>query len=143
ADAPIVHEVRLEPEDRLDAVGVASLVELDGAVHDAVVGQTERRLAELGRAGRQLVDLARAVEQRVLGVDVEMRAAGGRHGLRTLGGGSDGFGARPAISGRLACDPARVLSARTGEDWEMESKTLILQYLDEAHAMETALVTNL
>jgi ferritin-like metal-binding protein YciE len=31
----------------------------------------------------------------------------------------------------------------TGEDQPLDSKTLILQYLDEAHAMETALVTNL
>jgi ferritin-like metal-binding protein YciE len=37
-----------------------------------------------------------------------------------------------------AC-PAAVPERTTG----MDSKTLILQYLDEAHAMETALVTNL
>jgi hypothetical protein len=43
-----------------------------------VIGQPEGGLAELRRTCRELVDLARAVEQRVLGVDVEMRAAGGR-----------------------------------------------------------------
>ena len=42
----------------------------------------ERRLAELGRAGGELVDLAGAVEQRVLRVDVEMGAGGRAHGRR-------------------------------------------------------------
>jgi hypothetical protein len=92
ADRAVVHEVRLEPQDRLDVVLPAGLVELHGAVHDAVIGQPEGRLAELGRALRELVDLAGAVEQRVLGVDVEMRAAGGRHGLRTLGARPDSSG---------------------------------------------------
>ncbi len=72
----VVDEVDLTAEDRLDAVLVARLIELDGPVHDAVVGQPERRLLELGGALRQRVDLARTVEQRVLGVDVEMGAAG-------------------------------------------------------------------
>ena len=46
----VVDEVRLEAEQRLDAVLLGRLVELDGAVHDAVVGQADGRLAELGRA---------------------------------------------------------------------------------------------
>ena len=83
ADGAVVDEVRLEAQDRLDVVLLAGLVELDGAVHDAVIGQAQRRLAELGGARRELVDLAGAVEQRVLGMDVEMGAAGGRHGHQT------------------------------------------------------------
>ena len=71
----IVDEVDLTADDRLDAVLCARLVELDGAVHHAVVGQAEGRLAELGGARGQGVDLARAVEQRVLGVHVEVGAA--------------------------------------------------------------------
>ena len=43
------------------------------------------------RAGERL-DLARAVEQRVLGVDVEVGAAGRRHGLTTLRTDSDAIG---------------------------------------------------
>ena len=43
----VVDEVGLEPEDRLDPVLVARLVVLDRAVHDAVVGEPERRHAEL------------------------------------------------------------------------------------------------
>ena len=70
----VVDEVDLAAHDRLDAVLAGGLVELDRAVHDAVVGQAEGRLAEVGGALGERVDLARAVEQRVLGVDVEIGA---------------------------------------------------------------------
>ena len=73
----VVDEVGLEADDRLDAVLLGRLVELDRAVHHAVVGEPEGGLAEARGALGELVDLARAVEQRVLGVDVEMGAAGG------------------------------------------------------------------
>ena len=59
------------------AVLAGRLVVLDRAVHDAVVGQPERGLAEVGGALGERLDLARAVEQRVLGVDVQMGAGGG------------------------------------------------------------------
>src|SRR4029077_4249446 len=72
----ILDEVYLAADDRLDAVLLARLVQLDGAVHHAVVGQAESRLAELRGARRERVDLARAIEQRVLGVHVEMGAGG-------------------------------------------------------------------
>ena len=71
-DPPVVDEVRLEPEDRLDAGGAARLVVLDRAVHHAVVGEPERRHAELGGALGESVDLCGAVQQRVLAVDVEV-----------------------------------------------------------------------
>ena len=57
---------------------LAGLVVLDRAVHHAVVGEAERRLPERRRALGERVDPARAVEQRVLGVDVEVD---GRHGV--------------------------------------------------------------
>ena len=82
----VVDEIDLAADDRLDAVLGARLVELDRAVHDAVVGQAERRLAELRGARRQRVDLARAVEQRVLGVHVQMGAGWGAHSDCMLGG---------------------------------------------------------
>ena len=73
----IVDDVDLAADDRLDAVLATRREQLDRAVHHAVIGQAQRRLLELGGACRERVDLARPVEQRVLGMDVEMGAGGG------------------------------------------------------------------
>ena len=75
----IVDEVYLAPDDRLDAVLRARLVKLDGAVHDAMIGESEGGLPELGGAPCQRIDLACAVEQGVLGVDVQVCAGGLAH----------------------------------------------------------------
>ena len=76
----VVDEVRLETEDRLDPVLAARLVVLDGTVQHPVVGETERRLLERCCALRHLLDATGSVEQRVLGVDVEVRERRLRHG---------------------------------------------------------------
>ncbi len=70
--AAVVDEIGLEAEYRLDPVLAAGLEMLDGSVHHAVVGETQRRHLELRRPRRHRVDLARPVEQRVLAVDVQM-----------------------------------------------------------------------
>ena len=70
--AAVVDQVGLEPDDRLDPVLATRLVVLDRSVHDAVIGQPERRHAELGGTRRHRLDLVRPVEQRVLAVDVQM-----------------------------------------------------------------------
>ncbi len=75
----VVDHVDLAAEDRLDVVLRARLVELHHAVHDAVVGEPERRLIELGGTLCEVLDPACAVEQRVLGVDVQMGAGLGSH----------------------------------------------------------------
>jgi hypothetical protein len=91
--ADVVDEVGLEAQDRLDPVLLAGLVELERPVHDAVVGQAQCGLPELGRPRRECVDPARAVQQRVLGVDVQVDG-GRRHGPTILDRGADGA-ARP------------------------------------------------
>ena len=58
----VVHEIDLAAEDRLDAVLCAGAVELHHAVHDTVVGESERGLVELGGPLGQVLDLARTVE---------------------------------------------------------------------------------
>ena len=68
----IVDEVGLEPDHGVDPVLLAGLVVLDGAVHHPVVGEPQRGLPVGGGALGQRVDPAGAVENRVLGVDVEM-----------------------------------------------------------------------
>src|SRR3954453_18222682 len=91
----VVDEVDLAAHDRLDAVLRARLVELDRAVHHAVVGQAERGLAELGGPRGERLDVARAVEQRVLRVDVEVGAGRRAHGTPRIGGGAAGPAAAP------------------------------------------------
>ena len=87
-------DVRLDPEDRLDARVLRRLVEGDGAVQRAVVGQGEGIHARVRRRVHELGDPAEAVEETELRVDVEVREVvrrEGRHGrsmvvLRRSGG---------------------------------------------------------
>ena len=76
----VVGDVHLAPEDRLDALLAALAVELDGAGERAVVGERDGGHLQLGGAGGQRGDAAGAVEDRVLGVDVEMDEGCFRHG---------------------------------------------------------------
>src|SRR5947209_7683991 len=70
----ILDDVHLAAQNRLDPVLLAGGEQLDRAVHHAVIGERQRRLFEGGGARGELVDLARPVEQRVLGMDVEVDA---------------------------------------------------------------------
>ena len=75
-------DVHLAADDRLHPMRDARLVELDGAEHVAVVGHRDRRHAELLHARHELRDLVGPVEQRVLGVEVEVSEAhGGQKGV--------------------------------------------------------------
>ena len=91
AEVAVVDVVGLEADDRLDAVLLGRLHELHRAVHDAVVGEADGGLAERRRAGGQRVDLAGAVQERVLRVDVEVCAAGGAHSGRAKSRGGVGW----------------------------------------------------
>ena len=69
----VVDQVGLEPEDRLDPVLAAGLVVLDRAVHHPVVGERRAPACRARpRAAAIALDLAGAVEQRVLAVDVQV-----------------------------------------------------------------------
>ena len=69
---PVVRDVHLAPEERLDAHLAALAVELDGAGERAVVGERDGGHLQLGGPSGQRGDAASAVEDRVLGVDVEV-----------------------------------------------------------------------
>ena len=71
-----VPEGHLAPENRLDARGVGLLIEVDRAMHVAVVGERHRRHAELLHPGAQFLHPDGAFQHRVLGVDVEMNELG-------------------------------------------------------------------
>ena len=81
--APILDEVDLAADDRLDACLRGGPVEVDGARHGAVVRDRDRRHLELHGALDQLADTAGAIENRVLGVAVEVNELGG-HGRTIL-----------------------------------------------------------
>src|SRR3989304_3766145 len=80
-------DVRLDADDRLDAARLRLLVELDGAVEDAVVRQADRLLAELLGAAHEERDAREAVEQRVFGVEVQVseHQGSGQGGIRLWG----------------------------------------------------------
>src|SRR5437879_4621194 len=77
-DAALAQEARagrdvdLAAHNRLDSGFLARLVEVDGAVHDAVVGDGQGGHLELGRSLHERVDAAGPIEQRELGVVVEV-----------------------------------------------------------------------
>src|SRR5687767_10717900 len=72
-------DVNFAADDRLDALSAGGLVEIDGAVKHAVVRDRKRAKIQLVRAVHELVQPARAIEQRVLGVQMEMDEIGARH----------------------------------------------------------------
>ncbi|MNK84344.1 hypothetical protein D3C87_1041910 [compost metagenome] len=82
-------DVGLATDQGLDTRFLGLAVELDGPVHHAVIGEGERRHLVFGRTLDQFADAARAVEERVLGVDVavnELRLGQGSSPSRPLKG---------------------------------------------------------
>ena len=70
--ARLERHVRLGADDRLDTLLATLLEEVEHAVHVAVIGDAEGRLAILHRLGHQLVEACRTIEHRELGVDVQV-----------------------------------------------------------------------
>ena len=67
-----LRDVDLAAEDRLQPALARVVVEDDRREHVAVLGDRQRRHLQLDRFVEQLVDAAGAVEQRELGVQMEM-----------------------------------------------------------------------
>jgi len=80
--AMVVGHVGLGADDRLDPLLVALAVEVERAVHVAVIGDADRRLAVPDGLGDEFVEPRRAVEHREFGVDMEVGEGIG-HGLLT------------------------------------------------------------
>jgi len=72
----LFHEVHFATDQGLDALVLGRLVELDRAKHVSMVRQRDGLHAQLGRARHQAVDLTRAIEQTVVGVEMEMDETG-------------------------------------------------------------------
>ena len=115
-EAAARRDVGFAADDRHEPVLARGVVELHRAEHDAVVGQRDAGRAFLRGAAAQRIDATRAVEKRVLAMDVQMDE-------RTQVGRVWGFGPgssvrRPARDGPAAtrgvghiCTPARLCSA--------------------------------
>ena len=71
-EAAPARDVRLDPDDRLDARGLRGGVEVDRAVQGAVVGEGEGRHLERLRARDEVAQARHAVEQAVLTVSVQV-----------------------------------------------------------------------
>ena len=76
--------VGLGPDDRGDSLLTALLVEVENAVHVAVIGDCERRLAVLARSADDVADPRGTVEHRVLGMGVQVNE---RACIRPIPGG--------------------------------------------------------
>ena len=91
---PVVGDVDLAAEHRLDSLVPRRLVEVDRTGERAVVGERDRRHLELGGALREVRDPAGAVEDRVLGVDVEVDERRFGHGRSIVALSPEGARAR-------------------------------------------------
>ena len=111
--APVVGHVHLAADDRLHACIARLPVELDRASERAVVGERDGGHLEALRLLDESRDPARAVEDRVLGVDVQMdewRRGGATHGTASLV--RLPADPRPAIFACYAALPCQKTSAR-------------------------------
>ena len=68
----LLADVQLAADDRLDARGLGGVHEMHRAKDVAVIGHGHGRHAEFLHALDQLLDVASAVEHRVIGVQVQM-----------------------------------------------------------------------
>ncbi len=74
-------DVELAAEDGLDALLFGGVEEVHGAEDVPVVGHGDGFLADVVDVGEQLVDVAGSVEERVIGVEMEVRELGGHRSI--------------------------------------------------------------
>ena len=72
-EAVIGHHIGLEPHDGCDAALGRLAVQLHRTAHHAVVGERHRALPKFLHPIKQARDLARAIEDRIVRMDMEMR----------------------------------------------------------------------
>ena len=100
----VFDEVDLAANDRLDTGFLGSPIEIHRPGHRAVVGHRDRRHLELYRAIDKVLDAAGTIENRVLGVTVQVDKLSG-HGERSYRPGRR----RVLISFLMGSDPFRKL----------------------------------
>src|SRR5262249_2945401 len=76
----LLADIQLAADDRLHARRFRGIHEMHGAEYVAVIGHRDRRHAEFLHPVHKLLDVASAVEHRVVGMQVQMDELG--HGYR-------------------------------------------------------------
>ena len=109
-------DIGLQPDDRQDPRRLGFAQKLDGAVQVAMIGQCQRGHAQRFGALEQVRDLARAVQEAVMTVAMEMdeRPAGHR-GFTRAAAARDASGAGkplPWVAGRSASSRSRATRSR-------------------------------
>src|SRR5436190_20758898 len=80
-EAAARRHINLAPDNRLNAFVARSLVEIDRSIKHAMVSERESRKLQLMRLLHQPVQTTGPIEQRILGVQMEMNKLSVRHGI--------------------------------------------------------------
>ncbi len=91
---PLLRDVDFATDDRVDVVGLGSVIEFDRAEQISMVGHGDGRHLLLYRDLHQLIDIAGSVEQRIIGVAMQMDE---RHDETFRGGGTTLFLHKPVL----------------------------------------------
>jgi hypothetical protein len=68
----LLADVELTPENRTNPMLLRSVKKMDRAIDVAVIGDRDRFLSDASNMLNQLFDIARAIEQRVVGVQMQV-----------------------------------------------------------------------
>src|SRR6185369_327131 len=79
-------DIDFATNDRLDPLVSGSLIKIDCAVENAMIGNRERRKLQFMRLLQQSIQTTGAIEQRVLGVEMEMNKIRVRHATNLMPG---------------------------------------------------------
>src|SRR5215471_12440201 len=93
----LLADVELAADDRLDSLLLRGIYKMDRAIDVAMVGHGHGLLPDLAHTRHQLLDVAGAVEERVIGMQMEMDEFGhgwvsSHYSCRDLGEGVSACG---------------------------------------------------
>src|SRR5258705_1229470 len=76
--------VNFAAKDRFNPFVTNRLVEINSAIEDTVIRQRQRRELQFVRFFSELVQTACSIEQRILGMEMQMNKLSVRHGINVL-----------------------------------------------------------
>ena len=112
--------VGLDTDDRLDPGLRRRLIKFNRAVQVAVIGNRDRRHPHFGRLFHQLLHPHRAVEKRILGVEMEMNEGVGGHATATINSVTEAS-RNPRFCSRNLCPSCLATNLKShGCPWQSE-----------------------